>query len=69
MKTLNWTAIFDILKHRRFARKMLKAGYRKHEADWEIVRGGRYREIIIDAKIDVGGKHIWTKLGVPHERN
>ena len=45
-------------------REMTAAGYRKHETDWEIHRGDRYREVIIDAKVSADGKYVWTKLGV-----
>lgn len=52
-----------VLASRREAKAMLAAGYRKHETDWEILRGGRYDERIVDAKVSVDGKHVWTKLG------
>jgi hypothetical protein len=53
----------SILKYRRYVRSMQKAGYRRHETDWEIHRGFRYNEVIVDVKIDQSGKYVWTKLG------
>jgi len=47
---------------RREDRAMQSAGYRKHETDWEIHRGGLYREHIVDARISCDGKYVWTKL-------
>jgi len=34
-----------------------------HETDWEIHRGGRWNEIIVDVVISVDGKYVYTKLG------
>lgn len=51
------------LASRRQAKRLEAAGYRRHETDWEIVRGGRWREVIVAVEIDVGGQHVWTKLG------
>jgi len=53
------------LQIRREERELTKAGYRKHETDWEIHRGYRYREQIIDAKVSCDGLYVWTKLGPP----
>lgn len=39
------------------------AGYRKHETDWEIHRGGRQGEVILDARISHDGLYVWTKIG------
>ncbi len=50
---------------RREARTLTRAGYRRHETDWEIHRGYRYREVIVDARISCDGKYVWTKLGEP----
>jgi hypothetical protein len=50
---------------RREARELQRAGYRRHETDWEILRGFRTDEVIVDAKISHDGKHVWTKLGAP----
>lgn len=63
MKELNWGRIREILKVRRFAREMIRKGYRRHETDWEILRGVDHQKIIVDAVVDIGGKHVWTKLG------
>jgi hypothetical protein len=51
------------LASRREAKRMEAAGYRKHETDWEIHRGFRHRERIVDAKISADGLYVWTKLG------
>jgi hypothetical protein len=50
---------------RREHRDLAKQGYRLHETDWEIVRGGRHDEVIVDARISVCGKYVYTKLGKP----
>lgn len=42
---------------------MLAAGYRRFETDWEIHRGYRWRDVILDAKVSVDGKYVWTKIG------
>ena len=47
----------------REERRMKAAGYRKHETDWEIHRGFRQRDVIVDAVISVCGRYVWTKLG------
>lgn len=60
--TRRWLAI------RRDRRRMEAAGYRLHEVDWEILRGGRQTEVIIDVKISADGKHVWTKLGKPGDK-
>jgi hypothetical protein len=48
---------------RQEAEELTAAGYRRHETDWEIHRGGRMGDAIVDAKISVCGKYVWTKLG------
>jgi hypothetical protein len=53
------------LASRREARRMLAAGYRRHETDWEIHRGGRHRDVILDAKVSADRKYVWTKIGAP----
>jgi hypothetical protein len=50
------------LEQRRYERAMERAGYRRHETDWEIHRGFRCREVIVDVQIDRSGKYVWTKL-------
>jgi hypothetical protein len=51
------------LAYRREDRRMTKLGYRRCETDWEIHRGGREHEVIVDARISCDGKYVWTKLG------
>ena len=41
---------------RREQRDLERQGYRKHETDWEIHRGARYNEVIVDAKVQ--GQHL-----------
>ena len=53
----------EALARRREARDLLARGYRRHETDWEVVRGGRWRERIVDAKVSADGKHVWTLIG------
>lgn len=50
------------LAMRRESKRLIALGYRLHETDWEILRGGRHRERIVDAKISADGKHVWTLL-------
>jgi hypothetical protein len=47
----------------RQERRLLAQGYRMHETDWEIHRGVRRREVILDAKVSTDGKYVYTKLG------
>lgn len=54
-----------VLAFRREKRDLTRQGYRRHETDWEIHRGGRWNEVIVDAKISVDGKYVYTKLGKP----
>ena len=51
------------LQARRQKRELTKLGYRRHETDWEIHRGSRYREVIVDARISTDGKYVYTLLG------
>ena len=52
---------------RREQRDMVRQGWKKHETDWQIVRGGisECRKVIIGVRISVDGKHVWTKTGMP----
>lgn len=51
------------LAERREARRMRAAGYRLCETDWEIIRGARWREMILDVVVASDRKHVWTKIG------
>lgn len=62
MSKIDWEFVRRALKTRRFARTMNRKGYRKHETDWEINYGGKSDHIIVDAVIDINGKHVWTKI-------
>ena len=64
-KAVDWPFVKRVLAYRREKRRMTAAGYRQHETDWEILRGGRMREVIVDAVISADGKSVWTKLGDP----
>lgn len=44
-------------------KRLRSLGYRCHETDWEIHRGSRLDEIIIDAVISSDGKKVYTLLG------
>lgn len=61
MKVTDWTR--RLLGARREKRDMEAAGYRLHETDWEIVRGPRIGDRIVDVKISHNGTAVWTKLG------
>ena len=48
----------------RRQRKILEGkGYIRHETDWEIHRGGKQDDIIVDAVISTCGKYVYTKVG------
>lgn len=51
------------LAFRREKRELTRQGYRQHETDWEIVRGFRIGDVILDAKVSVCGKYVYTKIG------
>ena len=53
----------DLRRFRKQQRKLLSNGYRMHETDWEILRGGRRDDIIVDVQISTCGKYVYTKLG------
>lgn len=62
MKVTDFTR--KVLAVRREHRELSKAGYRRHETDWEIHRGfksGTHK--IADAIISVDGVHVYTKIG------
>ena len=65
-RPINWEFVSSVLRIRREDRRMKAAGYRRHETDWEINRGGRMEDVIVDAQISQCGKYVWTKLGKPH---
>lgn len=60
--------VLRALAIRREERKLTALGYRRHETDWEIHRGGRTRERIIDAKVSCDGLYVWTLLGPSSEK-
>lgn len=51
------------LAFRREERSLTKKGFRRHETDWEILRGARMDERIVEALISVDGKYVYTRLG------
>lgn len=51
--------------HRQEEREMRAAGFRRHEADWEINRGGFGGQVILEVKIAAGGRGVWTRCGYP----
>ena len=65
MKVTKFTR--KVLAARRQRRDLLARGYREFECDWEINRGGRRDEAIIDVVIANDGKSVYTKLGKPGE--
>jgi hypothetical protein len=52
------------LAMRREKRDLERQGFRRHETDWEIHRGMRQREVIVEARISTCGKYVYTKLGL-----
>ena len=63
MKMTNVTR--QALRIRRERRDLLAAGYRQHETDWEIHRGCRMGEKIVDAIISCDGMYVYTKTAMP----
>lgn len=66
-RQLNWDFIRRCLAFRREEKKLTELGYRRHEPDWEIIRGSysQTQQVILDAKIGVDGKSVYTKIGLP----
>ena len=54
----------DVLAFRRQRRDLEAKGYRMHETDWEIHRGGAslHGERIVDAIVSVDGMYVYTLL-------
>jgi hypothetical protein len=48
---------------RRERRDLTKQGYTCHETEWEIIRGHRWQEVILDVRISADRKHVWVKTG------
>ena len=48
------------LAFRRQKRDLESKGYRMHETDWEIHRGGRIGQKIVDAVISTNGMYVYT---------
>lgn len=48
---------------RREERYLKRLGYRKHETDWEVHRGHRIGDIILDTKISMDGRYVYTLVG------
>lgn len=63
MKVTDFTRSTLAVRHEQ--RDLERQGYRKHETDWEILRGARCDERIVDVRISVCGKYVYTKLGKP----
>lgn len=53
------------LAFRREERALTKAGFRRHETDWELHRGGMQHCVILEARISVCRKYVYTKIGKP----
>lgn len=51
------------LAYRRESKRMTLLGFRRHETDWEIHRGARQNERIVEAVISGDGMYVWTRLG------
>lgn len=48
---------------RRERRRLEAEGFRRHETDWEIHRGDRRGEVIVEVRISTCGLYVYTKLG------
>ena len=53
----------DCLAARRQEKSLKDQGYKRHETDWEILRGGKQGGIIVDAVISTCGRYVYTKVG------
>jgi hypothetical protein len=53
----------EALAVRRENRRMEALGYGRHETNWEIIRGFFKDHRIVDAKISIDGRAVWTKIG------
>ena len=60
MKMTDWTR--EVLAYRREKRRMEAAGYKYHELDWRMHRGGLMDHVIADVKIDSVGTGVWYRL-------
>jgi len=60
MKVTNFTQ--SALRFRKQEKRLINEGYRRHETDWEIIRGGKQDYIISDAVVSVCGKYVYTKI-------
>lgn len=58
-----------VLAARREDRDMTKAGFRRHETDWEIHRGYAAHEgqKILEARVSSCGMYVYTRIGVPEK--
>ena len=54
-----------VLAIRKEHRHLTTLGYRQHETDWEIHRGARMGDVILDAKISTDGLYVYTLIGSP----
>ena len=64
-KAINWPFIHKVRAMRKESRFFSSRGFTQHEPDWEIVRGGKQDEVILEVAISSDGKSIWTKVGRP----
>lgn len=59
----------EILKYRRHARDMKKASWEPVGCSggmlWEINRGGRQDQKILESQVSLSGKFLWVKIGYP----
>lgn len=62
-KDLNWKFIKECLAFRRQEKRLCSKGYRRCEPTWEIIRGDRRDEIILDTQISVCRKYVYTLIG------
>lgn len=51
------------LAFRRQEKRLTSLGYRRHETDWEILRGMQHKEVILDAVISTDRRYVYTLLG------
>lgn len=63
MKVTEFTR--SALATRREHRALTALGYRRHETDWEIMRGAKVGQVIVDAKISNDGMSVYTLVGTP----
>jgi len=65
-RIINWDAVKRILKVRRDYRDRIASGFERIEGPWQITRGGRWQEKILEVAVSANGKDLWVRCGKPN---